>query len=388
MVWAEGAGALEGAEPNVDIAMLTRCTPLLRPLALLYGAVVRVRNVLFDIGVLPSQSYDVPVICVGNITVGGTGKTPHVEYILSLLTPRYRVAVLSRGYKRQTRGLVDATDSSRVQDIGDEPMQLKLKYPSIRLVVDGNRRRAMSYLMSLSPSERPEVVVMDDGMQHRYVRPSCVILLMDSNRPILEDRMLPEGSLREKASARYRADILIATKCRTDLSPIEQRLMERSLGLFSHQKMFFSSMRYLPPRLLSSLGARGEQVEIVPIPRHTPLLLITGIARPEPLEEHLRGRYEIVDRRIYPDHHNFTASDIQELNATFAHLSQQSTRPLCALCTEKDAVRLWDLRAQLSQALLEHLYYLPIEVKVLGQTRELERQILLAAKALRGQSAR
>lgn len=341
------------------------------------------RNLLFDIGLLPSQSYDIPVICVGNITVGGTGKTPHVEYILSLLTPRYRVAVLSRGYKRQTRGLVEATDRSRAQDIGDEPLQLKLKYSTIRLVVDGNRRRAMRYLMDLPAEERPEVVVMDDGMQHRYVHPSCTILLLDSNRPILEDRLLPEGSLREGAIARYRADILIATKCRSDLSPIEQRLMERTLGLFSHQKMFFSSIRYLPPRLLETLYVREETREIVPIPRRSPLLLITGIARPEPLEEYLESRYEVVERQVYPDHHYFGKADIETLNASFAKLQKLSPRTPYAICTEKDAVRLWELREQLSVALLEHLYYLPIEVVVMGNEVELERQILLAAKAIR-----
>lgn len=368
--------------------MVTNRSPLLRPLSLLYGVGVRVRNFFFDIGLLPSQSYDVPVICVGNITVGGTGKTPHVEYILSLLVPRYRVAVLSRGYKRRTRGLIEVTDSSRAQDIGDEPLQLKLKYPSIRLVVDGNRRRAMRYLMSLSEDERPEVVVMDDGMQHRYIRPSCTVLLVDSNRPILEDRLLPEGSLREYSSARYRADILIVTKCREDLSAIEQRLMERSLELFSHQKMFFSSLRYLPPRLLERLHASKDKQEIVSIPRNAPLFLITGIARPESLEAYLSSRYEVLEQHIYPDHHYFSKGDIQGLNDTFRRLREESSRPLYVVCTEKDAVRLWELREQLSADLLAHLYYLPIEIEIMGNATELDRQILLAAKAMRNLPSR
>lgn len=368
--------------------MVTNRSPLLRPLSLLYGVGVRVRNFFFDVGLLPSQSYKVPVICVGNITVGGTGKTPHVEYILSLLVPRYRVAVLSRGYKRQTCGLIEATDSSRAQDIGDEPLQLKLKFPSIRLVVDGNRRRAMRYLMNLSQDERPEVVVMDDGMQHRYVRPSCTILLVDSNRSILEDKLLPEGALREYSSARYRADILIATKCRKDLSPIEQRLMERSLELFSHQKMFFSSLRYLPPRMLESLYATGKEQQIIHIPRNASLLLITGIARPEPFEAYLSSRYEVLERRIYPDHHYFSKSDIEELNDTFRRLREAVSRPLYAICTEKDAVRLWELREQLSTDLLEHLYYLPIKIEVMGNAIELDRQILLAAKTTKSLPSR
>lgn len=362
------------------MASLGRYAILLRPIACLYGLVIGVRNWLFDRGVLRSETYPIPIICVGNISVGGTGKTPHVEYILAKLCSRYRVAVLSRGYKRTSRGMVEASEASSVYDIGDEPLQLKLKYPAIRLIADGNRRRAMRYLLSLPLEERPEVVVMDDGLQHRYVKPSCAILLIDSQRPILEDRLLPEGRLRESASARYRADIIVATKCPSHLSPIQQRIVERSLRLYSHQKIFFSRIAYRALRPLSMLTE--HEADTAPIPKGSPLYVISGIANPKPLIDYLSTRYEIREQAIFPDHHNFSSSDITELNACFARLQASSARPVYCVCTEKDAVRLWELRSSLSLELLEAMYYQPIQIEFVGGHQEFDRQIQLAARGL------
>ena len=186
--------------------MQRRDNPLLKLCSLVYGAGVSLRNYLFNSGLLREHHYDIPLICVGNITVGGTGKTPHIELIIELLRPSYRLAVISRGYKRSSRGLQDVTPGASVQQIGDEPKQLSLKYPEVRLIVDGDRRRAMRYLMALPEAERPEVVLLDDGFQHRYVHPSFSILLIDASRELHEDALLPAGNLREPASARYRAD--------------------------------------------------------------------------------------------------------------------------------------------------------------------------------------
>lgn len=366
------------------MARLGKYTPLLRPIAWLYGVVVGVRNALFDKKLLPSESYPIPVISVGNITVGGTGKTPHVEYIISLLSPQYRVAVISRGYKRKTRGLVEAKVSSTAQEIGDEPQQIHLKYPEVRIVVDGNRRRAMRHLLALPEAERPQIVLLDDAMQHRYVQPSCSIMLMDSTRSILTDRLLPEGELREPASARYRADIIIATKCPEELSPIQQRVIERTLAPYPYQKIFFSRTRYHAPKALNLLGVIPSEATLAlrPIPRQGPIIVLTGIAQPAPMLEYLKARYQVLEHLHFADHHNFSNKDLRELNALYQTHQERNTSQLYVLCTEKDAVRLWELRDQISPALYSALHYLPIEVEIIGARQEFERQIHLAARSL------
>lgn len=357
---------------------------LLRPLAWLYGLGVRIRSFLFDQGILPSRQYSVPIICVGNITVGGTGKTPHVEYILSRLVPHYRVAVLSRGYGRRSHGLIVASEHSTAREIGDEPKQILDKYPTITLVVDGNRRRAMNYLLDLPLEQRPQVVVMDDGLQHRYIDPSCRILLIDSTRSILEDRLLPEGTLREHASARYRADIIIVTKCLEEFTPIHQRLMERTLGLYPHQKLFFSRIKYRQPtRVAQSLSVDPEAVsKRETIPTGAPILVVSGVANPTPFVAHLRERYAVIREKHFDDHHNFTSEDINELNALFKRLRQEHAQEVYCVCTEKDAVRLREVETHICPELLVRLYYLPIEIEVIGQGDELNKRIDLAARSI------
>lgn len=353
---------------------------LLRPLACLYGLGVAVRNFFFDQNILKSRSYPIPIICVGNITLGGTGKTPHVEYILSRLCPHFRVAVLSRGYKRRSRGQVIATAQSTVIEIGDEPRQLKLKYPEIILVVDGNRRRAMDYLMKLPKDQRPDVVVMDDGFQHRYVKPSYSILLVDSERQLQDDRLIPEGRLREPAYARYRADCIIATKCPTTLSPIEQRLIERNLAPYPHQRMFFSRIGYQPLRTLASLLDHTADPTGLMLMQDTPVVTVSGIARPEPFIEYTRDHYHHIESFLFPDHHNFAPGDIVRMNKAYEMLSTQSPG-LRFVCTEKDAVRLTEYHNLLSAELFEAFCYLPIEIEVLHGGSELDRMLMLAAKA-------
>lgn len=352
---------------------------LARPLAFLYGLGVSVRSELFDRGVLRSEEYPIPILCVGNITVGGTGKTPHVEYLLALLVPHYRVAVLSRGYGRRTRGLIIAGPEDTAETIGDEPMQIHLKYPSVRLAIDGNRRRAMAYLMNLPEHERPEVVVMDDGYQHRYIKPSLSILLTDSRRPMWRDKLLPEGNLREPFSARQRADIVIVTKCAPEISPIQRRVTERSLGLYPYQHIFFSTIVYRSAKRLASMGELHPTRETGGgLPQGTPLYVVAGIASPRPLLEHLEEHYRVVDKGIYPDHHAFTQVDLDQIVARLRSL-REGYPDVCCLCTEKDAVRLWGLRHMLAPDLLERLYYLPIETRILGQGSQLERIIRRAA---------
>ena len=204
----------------------------LLPLSFLYGIGVKFRNMLFDIGILKSRSFDVPVISVGNITVGGTGKTPHVEYLVQLLKDEFQVAVLSRGYKRRSRGFVLADDESSMEDLGDEPYQIKSKFPNVKVAVDKDRCHG---IMMLTDDDRGkndvDVVLLDDAFQHRYVKPGISILLVDYHRLIIYDKLLPAGRLREPLSGKNRADIVIVTKCPADLRPMEYRVITKAMNL-------------------------------------------------------------------------------------------------------------------------------------------------------------
>ncbi len=357
-----------------------RC--LLAPLSFLYGIVVSCRNFFFDIGWLPSRSYPIPVICVGNISVGGTGKTPHVEHIIELLKDNYRIAVLTRGYKRKSTGLIIASEYSTVEEIGDEARQMQLKYPNITLAVDGNRRRAMDYLLNLDEEKRPEVVIMDDGFQHRYIKPSFSILLVDINRPIDTDSLLPLGNLRESATARYRADMLILTKKPKSFKPIDRVLFERRLDLYKYQHLYFSSISYLAPRPLLSIG-QAKDTQAVHLDKHSSVFAVSGIARPEIFIEEIKQSYTFIAQRCFTDHHNFTRKELEELNETYANLNAELTKELYFVCTEKDAVRLFGLKDYLSKELLEHFYYLPIAISMDGnRDNEFNTLIKQAADAL------
>ena len=210
---------------------------LFYPLSLIYGIVVWIRNVMFDINILKSKEFTIPVISVGNITVGGTGKTPHVEYLIRLLKDEFKIATLSRGYKRKSFGFVLANESSTVIEIGDEPRQIKQKFPEIAVAVDSNRVKGINKL--LQSEKNLNAIILDDAFQHRYVSPGLSILLVDYNNPLKDDYLLPFGRLREQAGERQRADIIIVTKCPSKIKPIDQRLLEKDLKMFAYQKLFF-----------------------------------------------------------------------------------------------------------------------------------------------------
>lgn len=357
---------------------------LLRPLSVLYGWGVALRHFCFDRGILPQVSYPIPVICVGNIIAGGTGKTPHVEYLIRLLGERRRVALISRGYKRKSRGMIIASSSSSVADIGDEPKQILTKYPNIRLVVDGNRRRAMAYFMSLPEDERPEVVIMDDGYQHRYVRPSFSILLIDAARHPKDDHLLPEGLLREPLEQIHRADCVIISKCPANMSSIERRIIDRGLRLYPHQQLFFSRMQPKALCPVLSLGAETVQGRGSAPMLGDRVMALAGIAQGETFVRQLSQSYSVVQSYCFADHHNYRGEDLARLEQAFAELSaEQADKPLWCICTEKDAVRLYEHRSLLSSALLEHLYYQPIEVKLLQRQEVFDRLILSKARPLR-----
>ncbi len=320
---------------------------LLLPLSIIYGLVVQTRNFFFHIGILKSRSFSVPVICVGNITVGGTGKTPHTELLIAELKKKFKVACLSRGYKRKTSGFVLAGANSTVRQIGDEPMQIKNKFPDITVACDGNRIRGIEKLLSQNPA--PEVIILDDAFQHRYVQADKNIVLVDYNRPVHEDCLLPAGRLREHTSALKRADYIIVTKCPPNLQPIERRILSKHLKIKPYQQLFFTTLKYGNIQGLSS-----RAIHIQP-GKDSGILCITGIARPAPYIEYLKTFTSHVTELHYPDHHNFTKKDIQHIEKTFQEIKHEKKY---IFTTEKDAVRL--KTCNLTEEVKKRIYYIPV----------------------------
>ncbi|MDR1675376.1 MAG: tetraacyldisaccharide 4'-kinase [Tannerella sp.] len=345
-------------------AKLPKLRRLLWPCAWLYGVGVRIRNLFFDRGLLPSRSYPVPVICVGNLTAGGSGKTPMVEYLVRLLKERYRTGVLSRGYKRKTRGYVLAGDESTGSDIGDESSQIKYKYPDVTVAVDANRRRGIRNLLALPEDRRPQVILLDDGFQHRYVRPSLSLLITDCGRLYCRDRLLPAGWLREPASGADRAEVVVVSKCDASLSPAESRNIRDALNLNPQQSLFFSSIAYLPFRgVFPEACAPGA---LDSLQKDDSILLVTGIARPAPLIEAVKKRSERVEVMSFADHHAFGKKDIRRMKTALQRMAP--TRPLI-LCTEKDAARIRH-NPCFPEAWRSRMYYVPVEVKILFDRSE------------------
>ena len=368
---------------------------LLMPLSWIYGWGVRLRNLLFDMGVLKSETYTMPVISVGNISVGGAGKTPHVEYLIRLLLQRNNVAVLSRGYKRKTKGYLLAKEGMTADDIGDEPLQMFSKYgmatsnPDISapatsnpdtsapathhssrqqgpkkmvMAVDADRREGIQRLSTDAETKDTDVILLDDAYQHRYVKPGVNILLTDYNRLIIYDKLLPAGRLREPRSGKNRADIVIVTKCPRTLMPMDYRVITRLLDLYPYQKLYFTTLSYgrLTPVFPECQIARGLQIS-----QSHHVCMLTGIASPDTMHRHLLTLTQSVTPLTFPDHHHFSDADVQRINETFDAIPE----PRLMVTTEKDAARLVStpgLSAQVKQALVS----LPIEVEFMLDGKE------------------
>ena len=330
----------------------------LAPIGLLYRMAVALRNNLYDWGFLKSTRYDIPVVSIGNITVGGTGKTPHIEYLIRLLRERYRIAVVSRGYKRKTKNLIIATPQSKATEVGDEPLQIKRKFPDVMVAVDANRRRAIKYLTEeLPPNERPNLILLDDAFQHRRVLPTLSILLVDSTRLIYEDTLLPAGNLREPVHTKTRANIVIVTKCSTLLRPIDYRLITEHLDLYPYQTLFFTTLKY------GSLRPVFNDTNLPPVPlqvikSYDDVLLVAGIATPEYLQAKMSKLAKRLTAISFSDHHNFKDKELKHIEDTFNRLPGEKK---LIIVTEKDAMRLTD-HAGLSETLKGNLYYIPIEI--------------------------
>lgn len=320
---------------------------LLSPFSLLWGLVAEVRGKLFDWGVLPSRAFPLPVICVGNLAVGGTGKTPHVEYLLRLLHREgYRVAMLSRGYGRRTRGYLLASAGHTAADIGDEPLQVKRNCPFAAVAVCERRAEGIGRLLRLP--EPPQVVVLDDAYQHRYVRPGFSLLLTAASRLYTADHLLPWGRLRERPRAAHRAQAVVVTKCAPGQRP--------ALPIGPGQSLFYSRIAYLP---LQPWGGQPGGEEAPGVEGRT-LLLLTAIAHPEPLRDHLllRGAAR-VESLAFPDHHAFGPRDVERIHGAFARL-----RPDRVVTTQKDAMRLQAVEPQLRPDFLARLCVQPIGVEI------------------------
>ena len=329
---------------------------LLTPFSWGYGAGVWLRNKAFDFGLLPQEEFEVPVVSVGNITVGGTGKTPHVEYIVDALYRRYHVGVLSRGYKRKTHGFILATDNMTPRDIGDEPYQIYRKYSGlITLAVCENRRKGINELLRIDPDIN--LIVMDDGFQHRYVKPKVNILLLDYNRLPFEDRLMPLGQLREPVSSVSRCDMVVVTKCPFDIPPTERRVIKQSLNLLSFQKLFFSAIRYGDP--IPVFPMQSQQLTSLQwLHEDDVVLCLTGIATPKPLVRYLRQFAAQVKVMHFDDHHFFTRSDFNDIFKVYKSLEGKRK---FILTTEKDAVRIMN-NPYYPPIRRNCIYYIPMRV--------------------------
>lgn len=333
----------------------------LTPLSWLYGLVTDIRNHLYDSGTLSSESFPLPVICVGNLTVGGTGKTPHTDHLIRLLKDSHRVAFLSRGYRRKSKGFRLADTNCTACDIGDEPYQVWLNHPDIYVAVDTDRRNGIKRLLNASQTADTQVVLLDDAYQHRRVRPGLNILLCDYNRMPYDDHLLPWGRLRETFPNRYRADIIVVTKCPPDMQPIDFRVVLNHLAPKANQKVFFSTYDYGVP-IPFSQWKQARSTGKKPLIPGTQVLLLTGIAQPQSLVQYLKGKTGRTEVLSYPDHHNFVQADIKKAVRQFNRLNAASDRRI--VLTEKDAARL--VHDSKLQALLPaETYVLPVQVHFL-----------------------
>ncbi len=350
--------AASSQQPTASSQQPFRTCAFLKPLALVYLAITSARNRRYDKGAVSSFRADFPVISIGNITAGGTGKTPHTEYLTRLLSDRYRIAVLSRGYGRRTKGYIEVSARANALQVGDEPLQMSRKFPDTTFAVCEKRAEG---LQRLRQSVCPDAVILDDAFQHRAVTPSLNILLVNWNRNIMDDMVLPAGLLRESANGRRRADIIIISKCPDNLSSDQMDTERRRLQCSDRQRVFFSRMEYdelipfdgsSPARALNSITDR------------TSVIVATGIASPGAIIRELSRHAKDITPLTFSDHHNFRDRDITRIDKA---VSEARHNDKIVITTEKDAARLQDMR--ISQELRRLIYILPVRVRLIdGQS--------------------
>ena len=339
---------------------------LLLPFSVLYGGIIKTRNLLFDKKILRSAAFNFPLICVGNLAVGGTGKTPMVEYVARLLEKKYKVATLSRGYKRKTKGFFIADENTTSEDIGDEPMQIHTKFPDVTVAVAEERVTGIPQLLLEKPET--QVIILDDAYQHREVKAGLNILLTDSGTLYANDLLLPVGNLRDTRSSSSRADMIIVTKCKPGLSEAGKQNIIQQLNPLDHQKIYFTTIEYENPFHLFTKEKHQLNAE-------RSVLLVTGIANPKPIEdwiERIGSAYQLLKFR---DHHNYSLSDIEEIKKHFSKIESENK---IILTTEKDAVRLLKFQKELQNFAV---YVLPMAHRFLFEKKtEFENEILRFVK--------
>jgi len=349
---------------------LIKVNKLLLPFSWIYGMAVNLRNWFFNVGILKSKSYDIPVISVGNITVGGAGKTPHVEYLTSLLQDKMKVAVLSRGYKRKSHGYRLADADTTAADIGDEPLQMKLKHPNVYVAVDKKRCHGIERLVGDEETKDTDVILLDDAYQHRYVKPGLNILLVDYHRLIIYDELLPAGRLREPQREQKRADIIIITKCPLNLKPMEYRVLYKTITPMAYQQVYYTTIAY--DDLTPVFGDKTKTIAAGNVPQDTSVLLIAGIASPEQMVNDVKRFSTNIQTMIFGDHHNFKKKDVRKINETFESLPS----PKMIVTTEKDVARLINVSG-LSDEVKAAMYVQPIHIEfMMGQKETFDKNIL------------
>ena len=338
---------------------------ILAPLSWIYGSITATRNWLYDKGILPSTSFNTPIISVGNLAVGGTGKTPHVEFLLNLLKSNKKVAILSRGYKRKTKGFLLANEKANSDTIGDEPFQIFSKNPKVIVAVDEKRVHGVKKLNELHPEI--DVIVLDDAYQHRQITSGLSILLTDYSNLYTSDSHLPGGNLRESKKGSKRADIIIITKCPEKLSAIEMRIIEKEFSIKPHQSLFFSSYKYdeIDPVFPDMVS---DKISLSKIKKtKAGILLVAGIVSPQPIIEQLNKYTNTIETLFFKDHHAFQRQDILAIQKKFDKIENQEK---IIMVTEKDAARIVSM-PDFPNALKQVIYTIPISVKILNNQEQI-----------------
>ena len=336
-------------------------TILVYPLAILYDLVTRVRNRMYDLGLKPSVKFDIPVVSVGNLAVGGTGKTPMIEHLIRLLSPQYGVATLSRGYKRQTRGFRIAQPKDSALTLGDEPYQFYKKFRD-KIVVAVGEERAIAIPLILDHQPETQIILLDDAYQHRRVKPSFQMVLTDHKAPFYKDFLLPAGRLRESRKNANRADAIVVSKCPSTMMEEEMIEIEASIRKYSDKPVFFSTIRYGELEPINGKVFTTDQV-----------VLVTGIAHAESLQAYVASTYKLVKHFDFSDHHYYSAEDLEQITA----IAREHHAAI--ITTEKDATKIdsVNLRPFLGDT---PFFCLPIEIEFLKNGEDFDAMILNAVK--------
>lgn len=347
---------------RLDNSLIKILRILLFPFSVLYGIVVSIRNFLYNERILRAHRFDFPVICVGNLSVGGTGKTPMTEYLIRLLKDNYKIVTLSRGYKRKTKGFVWAKEDANVNMIGDEPMQLHLSFPEIKVAVGEDRARAIKHIMYDMPDT--EVIILDDAFQHRSVEAGYNILLTAYQSLYTQDCFLPTGNLRDAKTSALRADVVVVTKCPPLLGIQEKESIVQKLALHPSQKVFFTTIEYAPlqPLFNAPSIALDTNMEVV---------LVTGIAHTTHIEQYIKEQVKQVSLLAYMDHYSFDEKDFDEIIAT---LKKKKSAQKIIVTTAKDAVKWMPFAHKFKDI---PVYILPIKQQFLFDEEQLFNQALI-----------